>query len=145
MTNDATTMAEARPVTPSVTTPVNYDEPNIVSIGYEMVIYRLWKIIDDIDTISDVVKSNDKLYRKFVEDKQKERFKIVPEVVINELYERFYTDPKTFEEYINSVLGPTEVDDRDELFDGLTDAFNRFKFITNKIGPVHKNFNQEKK
>ena len=37
----------------------------------------LWAIIDDIDTYSDVCKSNNDSFRHMVEQKQKERFKIL--------------------------------------------------------------------
>jgi hypothetical protein len=39
-------------------------------------ITALWDIIDDIDTFSDMAKSDDKVYRALVERKQKERWKI---------------------------------------------------------------------
>lgn len=35
---------------------------------------KLWQIIDDIDTIGDMAKDDDKLYRQLVEAKQKERW-----------------------------------------------------------------------
>ena len=38
---------------------------------------KLWQIIDDIDTYSDMAKSDDKLYRSLVERKQKLRFEIL--------------------------------------------------------------------
>lgn len=37
----------------------------------------LWGIIDDIDTFSDMAKSNDAAFRKAVESKVGERFKIM--------------------------------------------------------------------
>ena len=37
----------------------------------------LWTIIDDIDTFSDMMKSDDIAFRKFVENKVRERFKIM--------------------------------------------------------------------
>jgi len=37
-------------------------------------IEELWGILDDIDTISDMVKSDDKAYRELVERKQRERW-----------------------------------------------------------------------
>lgn len=39
------------------------------------IIEQLWGIIDDIDTYSDVAKTDDKLYRSLVENKQKDRWK----------------------------------------------------------------------
>jgi len=40
------------------------------------IIIALWDIIDDIDTYSDIAKSDDVLYRSLVERRQKERFKL---------------------------------------------------------------------
>jgi len=40
------------------------------------IIEKLWRIIDDIDTYSDMAKSDDKLYRSLVERKQNERWKL---------------------------------------------------------------------
>ena len=39
-------------------------------------VYKLWQIIDDIDTYGDMAKSNDALFRSLVEKKQKERWKL---------------------------------------------------------------------
>ena len=41
---------------------------------YDAIIESLWSIIDDIDSYGDVAKSNDKLYRELVEQRQKDRF-----------------------------------------------------------------------
>jgi hypothetical protein len=38
---------------------------------------KLWQIIDDIDTYSDMAKGDEKLYRSLVERKQKTRFDIL--------------------------------------------------------------------
>ena len=56
----------------------------------EKAIYELWKIIDDIDTASDVAKNNDKFYRKLVEEYQAKRHQIVEEKYIDRLYEKYY-------------------------------------------------------
>jgi hypothetical protein len=40
----------------------------------ESTIKFLWQIIDDIDTASDMAKSDDKLYRNIVENRQKRRW-----------------------------------------------------------------------
>jgi len=47
-----------------------HDEKKLLNV-----IEYLWQIIDDIDTASDMAKSNDKTYRKIVERKQKLRWK----------------------------------------------------------------------
>ena len=40
----------------------------------EKIIEYLWQIIDDIDTASDIAKSNDVVYRNMVEKLQKKRW-----------------------------------------------------------------------
>ena len=40
----------------------------------DAIIESLWSIIDDIDSYGDVAKSNDKLYRELVEQRQKDRW-----------------------------------------------------------------------
>ena len=52
-------------------------------------IYKLWGIIDDIDTASDMAKSNDKFYRQLVEAKQKERWDTR---IYSDRYDLFITD-----------------------------------------------------
>jgi hypothetical protein len=44
---------------------------------YKFLIGKLWNIVDDIDTYSDVAKSDDMLYRQLVEMKQRERWELV--------------------------------------------------------------------
>jgi molecular chaperone GrpE (heat shock protein) len=41
---------------------------------YKKIIEQLWNIIDEIDTIGDIAKSDDKLYRGLVEQEQKKRW-----------------------------------------------------------------------
>ena len=36
----------------------------------------LWDLLDDIDTVSDIAKEDDKLYRRLVESHQRKRFDI---------------------------------------------------------------------
>ena len=40
------------------------------------VITKLWNIIDDIDTYSDIAKGDNRLYRSLVAEKQKTRWKL---------------------------------------------------------------------
>ena len=40
------------------------------------IINTLWSIIDDIDTYSDMAKEDNKLFRKLVESRQKDRWKL---------------------------------------------------------------------
>ena len=37
---------------------------------------KLWQMLDDIDTYSDMAKGDEKLYRSLVERKQRERFRV---------------------------------------------------------------------
>lgn len=53
-------------------------------------IYRLWKLLDDIDTLDDAVKSNDKAFREHTRTIQRKRFEIIPESFVDELYAQFY-------------------------------------------------------
>jgi hypothetical protein len=55
-------------------------------------IYRLWKLLDDIDTLDDAVKDNDKAFREHARTIQQKRREIVPESQVDELYNRFYGD-----------------------------------------------------
>lgn len=45
------------------------------SLPLEEIAQRLWAIIDDIDTYSDMAKGDQKLYRSLVERRQRDRFK----------------------------------------------------------------------
>jgi predicted nucleotide-binding protein len=56
----------------------------------DKIIYELWKIIDDIDTASDIAKGNDKAYRNMVEKKQEERWKHISEKRIGQLFDKYY-------------------------------------------------------
>lgn len=91
------------------------------------VIFQLWKLIDDIDTIGDIAKSDDKLYRRFVEEKQRGRFKFVDSEVVDAIYDKYYEHPDNFANYIFSTLGSTSMDDRDDMVGGLSQVFDRFK------------------
>lgn len=44
----------------------------------QSLVEKLWNIIDDIDTFSDMAKSDDRLYRALVERKQAERWSKTP-------------------------------------------------------------------
>lgn len=54
------------------------------------VIYRLWRLLDNIDTYSDVAKSDDKLYRKLVEAEQKDRWLVLDQETVDDLYDKYY-------------------------------------------------------
>jgi hypothetical protein len=53
-------------------------------------IFRLWKLLDDIDTLDDAVKDNDKAFREHARTIQQKRRGIVPEAEVDKLYDRFY-------------------------------------------------------
>ena len=52
--------------------------------------FKLWKLLDDIDTLDDSCRENDELFRKLVYDMQRRRFEIIDIPEINELYEKYY-------------------------------------------------------
>jgi hypothetical protein len=53
-------------------------------------IYRLWKLLDDIDTLDDAAKNDALALRNAVRVAQKKRWQVVGEAEIDKLYERFY-------------------------------------------------------
>jgi hypothetical protein len=53
-------------------------------------IYRLWKLLDDIDTLNDAARENNQAFRFAVRDIQQKRWQIVDRDEIDKLYERFY-------------------------------------------------------
>lgn len=58
--------------------------------NYEEIIYKLWRIIDDIDTVSDIAKGNDSWYRHRVEELQRKRWDVLDEKTVDEIYNKFY-------------------------------------------------------
>lgn len=46
---------------------------------------KLWQIVDDIDTLNDIARADDKLYRKLVEKKQSQRWEFT-EIVSDGYY-----------------------------------------------------------
>lgn len=53
-------------------------------------VYKLWKLLDDIDTAADAYKGNYQGFQTYVSKRLKERFDIVLDQQLNGLYERFY-------------------------------------------------------
>lgn len=45
--------------------------------NYKEIAIKLWGMLDDIDTYSDMAKSDEKLYRNLVERKQRQRFELI--------------------------------------------------------------------
>lgn len=64
-------------------------------MDWERIVYELWKILDDIDTASDMVKGNDKAYREIVEKLQRKRWEILNEVVVDDLYNQYHSKEST--------------------------------------------------
>jgi hypothetical protein len=54
------------------------------------IIYKLWKLLDDIDTLDDAVKSNDKAFREHTRTIQRKRFEVVSDEAIQPYYDKFY-------------------------------------------------------
>ena len=53
-------------------------------------IYKLWKLLDDIDTLDDAAKDNDLAFRKGCYKVQRKRFDIVPQEYIDNLHDKYY-------------------------------------------------------
>ena len=53
-------------------------------------IYELWKLLDDIDTASDIFKEDYEAFAEHVYRIQRKRFEIVPESEVDILYDQFY-------------------------------------------------------
>lgn len=61
---------------------------------YKHLSFGLWKILDDIDTLSDICKSDNEMYRAKVEKIQKLRFILCDKQTVDYLYERYYVAPE---------------------------------------------------
>ena len=59
-------------------------------VNKDQLIYELFKIIDDIDTASDMFKDNYEGLSKYVYKKQQERWKHIKEDFVNKLYDVFH-------------------------------------------------------
>lgn len=55
-------------------------------------IYELWKLIDDIDTATDMFKGDYEGFTKNTIRRIKQRFEIVPTAQLDELYDKFYKE-----------------------------------------------------
>lgn len=62
----------------------------------DRIIYELWKLLDNIDTASDIAKDNTTLYIGMVNSIQKQRWRIIEEDFVDELYDKYH--PKDEEE-----------------------------------------------
>lgn len=59
---------------------------------YEEAVYRLWKMLDDIDTASDMFKENYEGLSKYVYSIQQGRHDVITPQEVERLYEKFYKD-----------------------------------------------------
>lgn len=55
----------------------------------DKVIYELWRILDNIDTMGDIAKSDNAYYRRRVVELQNKRWDVIGELDIDELYEKY--------------------------------------------------------
>lgn len=58
-------------------------------------IFKLYKLLDDIDTLDDAVKSNDKAFREHTRTIQRKRHDIVSNSEADILYDQFYGKENT--------------------------------------------------
>jgi len=56
----------------------------------DRIIYELWKLLDNIDTASDIAGSNTALYIGMVRQIQKQRWRIIEEDFVDELYDKYH-------------------------------------------------------
>lgn len=55
-------------------------------------IFHLWKLLDDIDTLDDAVKENDKAFREHTRTLIKKRHTLIDSDDLDDLYARFYDE-----------------------------------------------------
>lgn len=56
----------------------------------DRVIFELWKLLDDIDTISDLAKWDNSMFRKLALKKAELRHDILTPSQVDQLYDRYY-------------------------------------------------------
>ena len=62
----------------------------------DRIIYDLFKLLDDIDTMGDIAKGDDTFYREKVEELQAKRFVALNDLkYIDELYNKYYPKHET--------------------------------------------------
>jgi hypothetical protein len=61
-----------------------------MSVDLEKCIYDLYRLLDDIDTLDDAVKTNDKAFREHARTIQRKRHDVVPTWYVDKLYNKFY-------------------------------------------------------
>jgi len=101
----------------------------------DRIIYELWKIIDNIDTIGDAAKGDDKGYRKAVEREQRKRWEFLDEKEVDRLYDRYHPWGRRHNRYLgkNGVPGWWQLD-----------TSSRVQYVLWKVGiPIHNPFRDE--
>ena len=68
-------------------------------------VYKLWKLLDDIDTASDIFKGDYKGFSKYVYRKQQLRHDIISSEDIDKLYDKYYKRNQSNMETVASILG----------------------------------------
>ena len=58
----------------------------------DRIIYELWKLLDNIDTLSDQCKDDYEGFNKLVYKEQQKRWKIIEEDFVDELYVKYFGD-----------------------------------------------------
>ena len=56
----------------------------------DKIIYELWKLLDNIDTMSDMYKSNYQAFNEQVYIEQQKRWKLLSEKEVDELYTKYH-------------------------------------------------------
>lgn len=57
----------------------------------EQQVYELWKLLDDVDTLDDAVKSNDRAFREHTRSIIKKRHTLLTSFKLDELYDKYYS------------------------------------------------------
>lgn len=79
----------------------------------DQIIYQLFKLLDDIDTMSDIAKDDDRFYRAKVEHLQAKRFLVLTDQkYIDQLYDKYYPKHESaVDEDIISLIQGTPLQD----------------------------------
>ena len=65
------------------------------------IIFKLYKLLDDIDTASDMFKDDYEGLAKYVYRKQRERFDVVSQGLAKKLYDKYYEYPQDYILYVS--------------------------------------------
>ena len=85
--NEPTGEADWKMVKESLTVPVTMEQIErfaaLVAAAEREKSLRLWMLLDDIDTADDIAKSDDKLYRRICQNRQKKRWDVLSEAEVD--------------------------------------------------------------